>query len=481
MTDHIGPYELRGQLGRGAMAVVWRAWDPKLEREVAIKEPVLPSGADAATAADLSARFVREGKAAAALNHPGIVTIYAADVYDGRPAIVMELIEGETLADVLARGPLSPASSLAVLDQLLDAVGYAHARAVVHRDIKPDNIFVTLDGRVKLTDFGIAHVGTTAALTQAGTVMGTPGYMAPEQVTGQMVDSRADIFAIGVIGHELLTGRNPFGATDGVASTTIMYRIVHEAMPQLPAGASAGLPADIAGVLSIATAKDPASRFGDAQSFRSALHGGPIVAAAPATPAWAPSVMAPAATSAPSSTNWIPYLIVGAVGVVAIGLLFVFAGGAPSGRASGAVAPATAVTTAPAATPQQDRAAIIAVCDAYLAACAKDDLRAGYGLLSTTAQAAMSYDAFVAKAKPDGFDAVDHTPFIRNLVTYSDKTALSVDPQVIKFVSLDPTSATITYTNMYGPESFFDLDLSLKKEGSSWRIETSEMRTYAGA
>jgi serine/threonine protein kinase len=270
MTDHLGPYELRGELGRGAMAVVWRAYDPKLEREVAIKEPVIGHGTTPPVAEELVARFVREGKAAAKLNHPGIVTIHAADVFDGRPAIVMELIDGETLSAVLDRGPLEIESAMAVLDQLLDAVAYAHERGVVHRDIKPDNVFVTRDGRVKLADFGIAHVGESSTLkTQAGTVMGTPGYMAPEQVTGDPVDARTDVFAIGAIAHEMLGGRNPFGATDGATPTTIMYRIVHEQ--------SAPLPTDIATPLSNAVrralAKDPRRRYQSAVEFRVALRG----------------------------------------------------------------------------------------------------------------------------------------------------------------------------------------------------------------
>ncbi len=127
---------------------------------------------------------MREAKAAARLNHPNIVTIHAADIYDGHPAIVMELVEGQTLGQMLERGPLDQALALRVLEQLLSAVGYAHERGIVHRDIKPDNIFVTPDGRVKLADFGIASLASDSTLTQAGTIMGTPGYMAPEQITG---------------------------------------------------------------------------------------------------------------------------------------------------------------------------------------------------------------------------------------------------------------------------------------------------------
>jgi len=292
------------------MAVVWRAFDPKLEREVAVKEPVIPSGTSPTIAEEMGARFVREGKAAAQLNHPGIVTIHAADVYDGRPAIVMELIEGETLGEILARGPLSAAASAAILDQLLDAMAYAHARGVVHRDVKPDNVFVTGDGRVKLADFGIAHVGGGQTMTQAGTLMGTPGYMAPEQVTGSPVDARADIFAIGAIGYEMLTGYNPFGATTGDAPTTVMYRIVHEEPPAISPFAFEGMPSNLSPVLMTALAKDPADRFVDAGAFRAALAGGPIVTGRSTGEA---SVTPPPGRSI---SAWMPY-----AGVIAVLLI----------------------------------------------------------------------------------------------------------------------------------------------------------------
>ncbi len=336
----LGPYEIRGELGTGAMAVVWRGFDTRLERDVAIKEPVIPQGTDSAAAVELAARFVREGQAAAKLNHPGIVTIHAAEVFDGRAAIVMEVIEGETLATIMDRGPLEPASALAVLGQLLDAVGFAHSKGVVHRDIKPDNVFVTHDGRVKLADFGIAHVGTGASLTQAGTVMGTPGYMAPEQVTGQPVDSRADIFAIGVIGFEMLTGHNPFGATDGIAPTTIMYRIVHEPAPTLPPEAFAGLPADLGYVLATALAKDPADRFADTQAFHSALAGGPVVTGRQAGVAGTVATQAvwpaqgPGVPGVPpgqqNATNMTQYWLFGGAVVLVVGGLFFF-NGSPQG------------------------------------------------------------------------------------------------------------------------------------------------------
>ena len=271
MTDmnKIGPYELRGELGRGAMARVWRAWDPNLQREVAIKEPLFDPSLPPDVLDEMGRRFVAEGRAAARLSHPNIVAIYAADVWDGRPAIVMELVEGATLSDILRRGPLTPTDALSVLDQLLDAAGYAHARGVVHRDIKPDNVFVGTDGRVRLADFGVARVdnGATRA-TMAGAVLGTPGYMSPEQARGDVVDSRSDIFSIGVVAHEMLSGSNPFGSGE---TTAMLYRIVHEPPAELPPSASEGLPADLRPAIMAALAKDPATRPQTAADFKAML------------------------------------------------------------------------------------------------------------------------------------------------------------------------------------------------------------------
>lgn len=488
MADHLGPYELRGELGRGAMAVVWRAWDPALEREVAIKEPMIPPGLDAETAAELTARFVREGKAAAGLNHRGIVTIYVADVYEGRPAIVMELIKGETLSEVLARGPLSPGGALAVLDQLLDAVGYAHSRGVVHRDIKPDNVFVTVDGRVKLADFGIAHVGTSSALTQAGTVMGTPGYMAPEQVTGQPVDARADVFAIGALAYEMLTGLNPFGAGAGVATTTVMYRIVHEPMPQLPGQLTAALPEPFSRVLSAAVAKDPADRFADAAAFRSALAGGPITSSRGSRASWVTAAagrrLVPG-QSARASRNWTTWFVGGTALLVA-GALVAFLGsrGTNTGRTTQTVtkieATATPMVQVP-PTPAEDRAAIVALCDAYLKACAEDDVRAGYDMYTTTFKRRTSFEVFQSQAKPDADSGTDNTAFIRGFVSAYNNQPLTVEPETLKFVSLNSASATITYEHIYGVEAFFQIRMTLVKEVGTWRIDDCRMQTAAGA
>lgn len=274
-VQHIGPYEVRGELGSGAMARVWRGWDPTLRREVAIKEPLFDEHLSPGLREEMGRRFADEACTAARLQHPGIVTIYAADVWDGRPAIVMELVEGETLASVLKRGRVEPHDALMVLDQLLDAIGYAHSQGVVHRDIKPDNIFITPSGTVKLGDFGIAHSDDPAASngTMIGTILGTPGYMSPEQAAGQPADERSDLFSVGVVGYEMLTGNNPFGLTAGADATTLIYRTVHEDTPTMPDFAVEGLPTDVRPAIMSALSKHPTGRPQTASEFQALLHG----------------------------------------------------------------------------------------------------------------------------------------------------------------------------------------------------------------
>ena len=351
VSNVLGPYVIQGELGRGAMAVVWRAIDTNLGREVAIKEPLMPSNASDWTAREFAERFVREGRAAAALSHPGIVTFYSADIVDGRPILVMELVEGETLAAVLERGALPAATVVGILDQLLDAVDYAHSRGIVHRDIKPDNVFVTRSGCVKLADFGIAHIGSATRMTQIGSVVGTPGYMAPEQVMGDQVDARTDVFAVGVLAYEMLAGFNPFGTTDGTDPTAVMYRIVHTPTPQLYVGNPPSPNVDLSAVVSTAMAKNPADRFVDARSFRSALMGGPMPRATqvvgPSPPAYPAQTASPglgAASFESGSTHkqsTAPYLAVGGVALALVAILLLSAGGTSGG---GGVATPSAAT-----------------------------------------------------------------------------------------------------------------------------------------
>jgi serine/threonine protein kinase len=257
--DSFGPFQIVGELGRGAMAVVWQAYDPSLERYVAIKEPQFGHAGNSDYVAETRERFVRESRAAAGLNHPGIVTIYGVAEYDGRAGIIMELIDGATLGSLERAGRVSVRTSLSVVDQLLGTIGYAHAQGVVHRDLKPDNLFLLADGRVKIADFGLAQTGWSSQLTIAGTVLGTPGYMSPEQVESAPIDARSDLFSIGVMAYELLSGHNPFGSAPPDSATTVMYRIVHDEprdlgqiCPELPDG--------VARTVELLLSKDPADR-----------------------------------------------------------------------------------------------------------------------------------------------------------------------------------------------------------------------------
>lgn len=333
-NNMLGPYELRGELGRGAMAVVWRAWDTRLDREVAIKEPLFDPSYSDEVREEMTRRFVNEAKTAARLQHPGIVSIYEADVYDGRPAIVMELVNGSTLTDLLASHTLDAASAMDAIDQLLDAVGYAHEHGVVHRDIKPDNVFINQAGRVKLADFGIAHAGDTGG-TVAGAVLGTPGYMSPEQAKGQTVDERSDLFSVGVVAYEALSGHHPFGAGDGSDSTTLLYRIVHEEPPAIPDVSMAGLPADVRPAIAAAMSKNPAMRPQSSQAFKQMLHGGVMPQTQTTSPASSHLAQA-VQRGGGNRPPWMPYAIAGAIGVVLIVIVLVFAMGGSGGGGGGA-------------------------------------------------------------------------------------------------------------------------------------------------
>ncbi|HEY7573604.1 MAG TPA: serine/threonine-protein kinase, partial [Thermoanaerobaculia bacterium] len=213
----LGPYEILAPLGAGGMGEVYRARDERLRRDVAIK--VLPEAV--ARDPERLARFQREAQLLAALNHPHIAGIYGLDDASGVQALVLELVEGETLAERLARGPMPVDEALAVARQIGEALEAAHEKGIVHRDLKPANVKITPGGAVKVLDFGLAkalavdatapdvtHSPTiTAAATQAGVVIGTAAYMSPEQARGKTVDKRSDIWSFGVVLYEMLTGK----------------------------------------------------------------------------------------------------------------------------------------------------------------------------------------------------------------------------------------------------------------------------------
>jgi serine/threonine protein kinase len=230
-SSRLGPYELVAPLGEGGMGVVYRARDTRLDREVAIK--VLPEAF--ANDANRRARFEREAKAVAALSHPNILAIHDYGTHESVTYSVMELLEGETLRDRLTQGPLPWREAIEVVAAVAEGLAAAHEKRIVHRDLKPENLFLTADGRVKILDFGLARVDPKPsthdetdlympAQTDPGTVMGTAAYMAPEQVRGQPADARSDLFSLGSVLYEMLTGRRAFDRQTAAESMTAILR-----------------------------------------------------------------------------------------------------------------------------------------------------------------------------------------------------------------------------------------------------------------
>jgi eukaryotic-like serine/threonine-protein kinase len=218
----LGRYLVGEELGRGAMGVVHKASDPSLGRTVAIKAVKL--SADASDAAEYEARFYQEAKAAGSLNHPGIITIYDAGREDDWAYIAMEYLDGEELRDLLAKGRMPLATVLDIAAQVASALDFAHERGVVHRDIKPGNIMVLRDGKVKIMDFGIARMRVSAVKTRVGMLLGSPKYMSPEQVIGRRMDHRSDIFSLGVVLFEMTAGMAPFSGND---MAELMHAVVN--------------------------------------------------------------------------------------------------------------------------------------------------------------------------------------------------------------------------------------------------------------
>jgi eukaryotic-like serine/threonine-protein kinase len=222
-----GRYEIVSELGRGAMGVVYKATDPILGRSVAIKTINMALERDGIE--NYEARFYQEARAAGGLSHPNIVTIYDVGKTGDIAYMAMEFVEGVELRALLADGrPLAVAQALSIAAQVAEGLAYAHERGIVHRDIKPPNIMVTPGGSVKIADFGIARMRASEALTQTGMMLGSPKYMSPEHVLGKRADRRGDIFSLGIILYEMLTGSAPFG---GENVTALMYQIVNLTPP----------------------------------------------------------------------------------------------------------------------------------------------------------------------------------------------------------------------------------------------------------
>jgi serine/threonine-protein kinase len=247
------------------MGVVYEGWDAGIGRHVALKT-VRRDQLDGSEAEELLSRFKREAQAAGRLNHPGIVAVYEYGEDEGTAFIAMEYVEGRELKDVFDKNERLPLSEVVrIMSQLLDAIGHAHANGIVHRDIKPANIFLLNDGRLKVGDFGIARM-ESSNLTQAGSVLGTPAYMSPEQFMGQTVDGRSDLFSAGVILYQFLTGEKPFTGQ----LTTIMHKVLRED-PIAPSELNVQVPPGFDGLIRKALAKRPDERFQTAQAFVSAL------------------------------------------------------------------------------------------------------------------------------------------------------------------------------------------------------------------
>ena len=274
--SRLGPYEIVAAIGAGGMGEVYRARDTRLGRDVAVK--VLPS--DLAHDADRLARFEREAQAVAALNHPNIVALHDVGTHDGSPFVVTELLEGETLRQLLLKGNLPPHNAVEFGIEIAHGLAAAHAKGIVHRDLKPANVFVTSDGVVKLLDFGLAKLvepetavtpdGTTVAKelsTERGVVMGTMGYTSPEQLRSEAADARSDIFAFGCVLYEMLSGRSPFLRPTGAETITA---IMSEDPPPLSVTGRGIAPA-LREIVNRCLEKRPDDRFSTAHDLALAL------------------------------------------------------------------------------------------------------------------------------------------------------------------------------------------------------------------
>jgi len=271
--QQLGSYEITALLGKGGMGEVYRARDPRLGREVAVK--VLPVAYS--TDADRLRRFEQEARAVGKLNHPNVLTVYDVGVHNGAPYIVTELLDGEELRAQLQQGPVPQRRALDYAQQTATGLAAAHAKGIVHRDLKPENIFITSDGRVKILDFGLAKlkapvsgssINTAPLLSTApGVVMGTVGYMPPEQVIGHDTDGRADIFALGVILYEMLSGKRPFS---GESAVEVMNAILKEDPPDL-SEANARIAPTLVRIVHRCIEKKPEQRFQSASDLAFAL------------------------------------------------------------------------------------------------------------------------------------------------------------------------------------------------------------------
>src|SRR5580658_5609186 len=274
-VESLGKYEIRRQLGRGAMGTVYEGFDPVIERIVAIKTVRLPEVDDDDTAEEI-ARFRREAQAAGRLTHPNIVGVFDYGEVGDIAYIVMEYVDGPSVKSLVDKQErFAIADTMRVMTDLLNGLQFSHARGVVHRDIKPANVMLTSDGQAKIADFGIARI-ESSSMTQAGTVLGTPAYMSPEQFMGQVVDARSDIYSSGVLLYQLLTGERPFEGS----MSAIMHKALNTEAPA-PSQISVTVPRRFDEVVRKAMAKRPEDQFSSAAEFMIAIRA-PVAAPPPA-------------------------------------------------------------------------------------------------------------------------------------------------------------------------------------------------------
>ncbi|HUL91231.1 MAG TPA: serine/threonine-protein kinase [Burkholderiales bacterium] len=263
----LGRYEVVAELGKGAMGVVYRANDPMLNRMVAIKT-INTEEAGHEGMAEYEARFYTEAKAAGGLNHPNIIIIYDIGKSGHLVYMAMEYIQGKELREMLADGkPLPVAQAVDIAAQVGEGLAYAHQHQVVHRDIKPANIMITPEGRAKIADFGIARMRSSETRTQTGVILGSPKYISPEQVVGKRADHRSDIFSLGVILYECITGSTPF---NGEGLSALMYQITnHDPAP--PSASNSQVPVMLDYIMAKVLAKSPEARYQSAADFANDL------------------------------------------------------------------------------------------------------------------------------------------------------------------------------------------------------------------
>jgi eukaryotic-like serine/threonine-protein kinase len=378
-------YEIEGPLGRGGMAQVFRATDRVLGRQVAVKVLDRRHKDDAR----FVTRFQREAQSAAGINHPNVVSVYDTGSEDGNHFIVMEYVDGDTLDDLLRReGPLSPGRAVALAEPVARALEAAHQKGMVHRDVKPGNIMVDHSGTVKVVDFGIARAAATDTLTQTGTVLGTAAYFSPEQAQGETVDARSDVYSLGCVLYEMLTGQQPFKAESPLA---VAFKHVRED-PVPPARLNSSVPPELDAVVMTAMAKDPAARYPSGGAMREALSAtatGEMPAAVGVAPtqqvaAGDTSVMTrPATTPATvppgerrGAPAWLPWAVI-AVIVLALVVLAYLAFGREEPRRAGANGPGTEQPPGATTPPEEEPTDPVGIAFANLAAVLREGVSSG--------------------------------------------------------------------------------------------------------